>query len=436
MPNLPLEMERLHRMAADCGIVRIGTAGIRQLRRLVDRIEAETGLRFIRMEMGIPGLPSPDAAVQGEIQALQQGVGAVYPPFEGIAALKTEIARFIQRYTDVTIAPPNCFPTLGAMQGCYLGMALAARRYADKTRILFIDPGFPVNKLQARSLGLTYTTFDLADYRENKLASKLESVLAAGDYAAIVYANPSNPAWLCLSATELEIIGAAAHRHDLVVIEDLAYFGMDFRTDYRQPGKPPFVPTVAHHADHYLLIISSSKIFSLAGQRIGMLAISNSLARARHAHLKRFYPSDVFSEALAYGGLYAIGAGVSHSAQFGLLALLQNINRGRYDFLETVRIYAQRAARLKTIFRANGFQLVYDRDGERRLADGFYFTVAYPGMAGSDLVTALMRFGISAIALDATGSARQGVRACVSQIAESDFDIIAERLAHFQRVFG
>ncbi|MDJ0809699.1 MAG: pyridoxal phosphate-dependent aminotransferase, partial [Desulfobacterales bacterium] len=63
------------------------------------------------------------------------------------------------------------------------------------------------------------------------------------------------------------------------------------------------------------------------------------------------------------------------------------------------------------------------------------FTVAYPGMAGSDLVTALMRFGISAIALDATGSARQGVRACVSQIAESDFDIIAERLAHFQRVF-
>ncbi len=435
MPNLPLDMECLHRGAADCGIGHIGTAGIRQLRRLVDWIEAETGLHFIRMEMGIPGLPSPDAAIQGEIQALKRGVGAAYPPFEGIAALKTEIARFIQRYMDVTIAPQNCFPTLGAMQGCYLGMALAARRYADKSRILFIDPGFPVNKLQARSLGLAFTSFDLADHRGKSLAVKLESLLAAGDYAAILYANPSNPAWLCLSAVELEIIAAAGRRHDLVVIEDLAYFGMDFRTDYRQPGKPPFVPTVARYADRYLLIISSSKVFSLAGQRIGMLAISDALARARHAHLKRFYPSDIFSEALAYGGLYAIGAGVSHSAQFGLLALLQTINSGQYDFLEAVQIYAQRAARLKAIFRAHGFQLVYDRDGERSLADGFYFTVAYPGMTGGDLVTALMRFGISAIALDATGSERQGVRACVSQIAESDFDTIARRLAHFQRVF-
>lgn len=94
MPQLPLDNEILRRAATECGIARIGRAGMRELRRLVDRIEAATGLPCIRMEMGVPGLPSPEAAVQGEIQALQRGVGADYRPLEGIPAIKAEIARF------------------------------------------------------------------------------------------------------------------------------------------------------------------------------------------------------------------------------------------------------------------------------------------------------------------------------------------------------
>lgn len=434
MTILPLSQEHVRRSAAACGIESIGRAGIRELRRLVDRIEAETGLAFIRMEMGVPGLPPPGEAVQAEIQALQNGVGGSYPPFEGIPALKTEIARFIHKFTNVRIASRNCYPTLGAMQGCYLGMALAARRHPGKSKILFIDPGFPVNKLQARSLGLDYTAFDLAAHRGARLAVKLKSVLAHGDCAAILYANPSNPAWLCLTPQELEIIGEASRRHDVVVLEDLAYFGMDFRKDYGRPGKRPFVPTVARYTDRCLLMISSSKVFSLAGQRIGMLAVADPLADRPYAYLKRFYPSALFGEALAVGGLYAIGAGVSHSAQHGLLALLAAVNSGRYDFRQAVQANGMRAARLKRIFRQHGFKLVYERDGEEDLADGFYFTAAFPGLTGAELAERLLRVGISAVALDASGAARQGVRVCVSQVGETVFDVVDRRLAAFQQI--
>ena len=434
MTNLPLSKAIVRRVAADCRIECIGMAGIRELRRLVDHIEAETGQTFIRMEMGVPGLPPPKEAIQAEIQALQNGVGAVYPPYEGIPALKTEIARFVHKFTDVRIAPRNCYPTLGAMQGCYLGMALAARRHPGKSKVLFIDPGFPVNKVQARSLGLDYAAFDLADHRGAKLAIQLDKFLAHGDYAAIVYANPSNPAWLCLTAAELEIIGEASRRYDVVVLEDLAYFGMDFRRDYGRPGEPPFVPTVARHTDRCLLIISSSKVFSLAGQRIGMLAVADPLADRRYAHLQRFYPSALFGEALAVGGLYAVGAGISHSAQHGLLALLAAVNSGRYDFRQAVKIYGRRAAGLKRIFRKHGFQLVYDRDGDADLADGFYFTVTFPGLTGGELAEALLRVGVSAVALGVAGAARQGVRACVAQVREVDFDAVDKRLALFRRI--
>jgi hypothetical protein len=40
----------------------------------------------------------------------------------------------------VPVDARNCYPTLGAMQGCCLGMALAARRHPEKTSILFIIP--------------------------------------------------------------------------------------------------------------------------------------------------------------------------------------------------------------------------------------------------------------------------------------------------------
>ena len=33
-------------------------------------------------------------------------------------------------------------------------------------------------------------------------------------------------------------------KYDVIVIEDLAYFGMDFRKDYSDPGVPPFQPTI------------------------------------------------------------------------------------------------------------------------------------------------------------------------------------------------
>jgi hypothetical protein len=53
-----------------------------------------------------------------------------------------------------------------------------------------------------------------------------------------------------------------------VVIEDLAYFGMDFRKDISKPGVPPYQPTIAKYTDNYILLISTSKVFSYAGQRI------------------------------------------------------------------------------------------------------------------------------------------------------------------------
>ena len=61
-----------------------------------------------------------------------------------------------------------------------------------------------------------------------------------GKISSILYSNPNNPTWMCLNEEELAIIGELSRKYDVIVIEDLAYFGMDFRKDYSVPGSASF----------------------------------------------------------------------------------------------------------------------------------------------------------------------------------------------------
>ncbi len=434
MGHTPMDATIVHQKINEMNLESVGKATIRELNRIVNNIEEATGQKFIRMEMGVPGLDPPEIAVKAEIEALRKGVGSKYPPFDGIPLLKKEIALFVKKFMDIVVSPEACFPTVGSMQGCFMGIMVSARRQKGKDKILFIDPGFPVNKRQVKSLGLESDRFDIYNYRGEKLAAKLESILDQGNFAAMMYSNPNNPAWICFTETELEIIGTLATKHDVIVLEDLAYFGMDFRKDYSRPGHPPFIPTVARYTDNFILIISSSKSFSLAGQRIGMTAISDTLFHSRGDNLQSYFGSNIFGRAYIFGAMYALSSGVSHSAQHGLLGILQAVNSGEYKFLEPVKEYGERARTMKKLFLGNGFQLVYDMDEDQPIADGFYFTISYPGFSGEELVEELLFYGISAISLSITGSDRlEGVRACVSLTDSSQFPLLEKRLQQFKQ---
>ena len=87
-------------------------------------------------------------------------------------------------------------------------------------------------------------------------------------------------------------------------------------------------------------------------------------------------------------------------------AMLKAANEGQYNFLNEVKIYGERARKLKEIFLRHGFHLVYDNDLGEPIADGFYFTIGYPGMTSGELAKELMYYGVSAISLVTTGSHR------------------------------
>ena len=318
MKDTPINYAIVDEKIKEMNLPSVGKATIREIKRLIDNIEQATGQKYIRMEMGVPGLPPAQVGIEAEIEALRKGVASIYPEIDGLPALKEEIARFVKLFINIDVSPHCCIPTVGSMQGAYAAFMTANRMYKEKYKTLFIDPGFPVHKQQHKVIGIEFESFDVYNYRGDKLRDKLESFLQKGYFSCILYSNPNNPSWICFTEKELQVIGELADKYNVVVMEDLAYFAMDFRKDYSKPGVPPYQPSVANYTDNYILFISSSKAFSYAGQRIGMMVISNALFDRRFPDLLRYYSSDNFGRAMIFGTVYALSSGTSHSAQYSI----------------------------------------------------------------------------------------------------------------------
>ncbi|NOR73578.1 MAG: aminotransferase class I/II-fold pyridoxal phosphate-dependent enzyme [Draconibacterium sp.] len=436
MNNSPFDKAVVDSNILKLRIPNIGKASIREIVALVNLVEEETRMKYIRMEMGVPGLPPSQIGVDAEIEALKKGVAAIYPMVDGIKPLKEEGSKFIKNFLDIDLSPKGCIATVGSMQGTYAAFMAAGNVDKQKDTTLFIDPGFPVQKQQMMVLGLKHETFDVFNFRGEKLRQKLEGILSKGNINSIIYSNPNNPAWICFNDEELQIIGELANKYDIIVMEDLAYFGMDFRNDLSKPGVAPFQPTVAKYTHNYILFISSSKIFSYAGQRCGLMAISDKLFERDYPQLQERFKGTTFGATITLRLLYSISSGTSHSAQWALTAMFKAANQGKFNFVDGVKEYGKKAKIMKDLFLKNGFDIVYKKDMDELIADGFYFTISYKQMTGNQLVENLLYYGISAIALDNTGSDEEGIRACVSFVKREQFGDLEERLKLFNENFA
>ncbi|MCL1606547.1 pyridoxal phosphate-dependent aminotransferase [Mediterranea massiliensis] len=415
-------------------ISKVGDATIRQTVALSEELERRTGEKFIHLEMGSPGLPASRLGIEAQKEALDNGVASSYPNISGIAPLKEQASRFVKAFLDIDVKPEGCIPTVGSMMGTFASFIVCTHLSPEKDTILFINPGFSVQPLQAKVLGYKREAFDVYDCRGERLRDKLESILAKGHIAGIVYSNPNNPSWVCLTEEELRYVGELATKYDAIVIEDLAYLGMDFRKELGHPFEPPYQATVARYTKNYMLMLSASKIFSYAGERIATVAISDELYNRVYPKLKEEFGIDTLGRFFVFVVVYTLSSGVTHSVQYALAAMYKAACDGTLDFVGETREYARRAARLKEIFLRHGFHIVYDKDLDEPVSDGFFFTIGRKGYTGDELLDRLLYYGVSAISLRTTGSEQQGIRVCTSMVKEAHYALLDERLEIFNRM--
>ena len=428
----PITKDRLEASISNLAIADVTTATIRQICSLAAGLEEVAQEKFVHLEIGNPGLPAINIGIEAECAALQSGIANQYPNIGGIPALKDNGSKFLKAFLDIDV-PGRCIvPTVGSMQGTFTVLMLMGQRDPKKDTVLFINPGFPATHNQAKILGLKDESFDIYEYRGKKLEDKLESVLSKGNVTALIYSNPNNPAWTNLTEEELEIIGRMATKHDVIVLEDLAYLGMDFRQEMGKPYEAPYVPTVAKYTDNYILFVSASKIFSYAGQRIAMVCMSPAVYDRKYEFFEKFYEMPALGDAYIFGILYTASSGTAHSAQYAMAAMMGAAVEGKLNFIEECREYARRGEITRKMFLDNGFHIIYDIDGDKPISDGFFFTAGYKDLTGGELQKELMRYGISSISLHCTGSDQEGIRVCVSMLNNDEtFAALNDRLKAF-----
>ena len=97
--NTPIKREIVDGLINELGIKDFAKATIREVKQVAARAEKESGVEFIKMEMGIPGLPAAQVGVDAQVKALQAGIAHSYPDIQGAPVLKQEASRFVKAFT-------------------------------------------------------------------------------------------------------------------------------------------------------------------------------------------------------------------------------------------------------------------------------------------------------------------------------------------------
>ena len=178
--------------------------------------------------------------------------------------------------------------------------------------------------------------------------------------------------------------------------------------------------------------ISGSKAFSYAGQRIGVTAISDKLYHRAYPGLTQRYGGGTFGNCIHSPRI--ICPVVRHEP-FGAVRIgshVQSCGRRNVRFYFGSKRIRTPSRKIKKDLYRLWFPDLYDHDLDEPIADGFYFTIAYPGMTGGELMEELIYYGVSAISLSTTGSNQEGLRACTSFIKPHQYALLEERLKLFK----
>ena len=233
---------------------------------------------IIRMEVGQPGTGAPRGAAETAARALQDGRPMGYTEAFGIPSLRQRIAGHVQDWYGLTVPMARIAVTMGA-SGAFPLAFIAAFDPGD--RVAMATPFYPpyVNILTA--LGMEPVLLEAGpETRFQPTVAMLERLDPRPQ--GLIVASPCNPAGTMLHPDELSAIARWCHAHDVRLISDEIYHGLN----YLYP-----VATAVSFSPSAIVVNSFSKYFSMTGWRVGWLVLPDDLVRPVECLAQNFFIS-------------------------------------------------------------------------------------------------------------------------------------------------
>ncbi len=240
-------------------------------KKIADRVAA--GVDVISLSMGDPDLPAPQAVLDRLCETLQDPTNHRYPEYRGMSALHEAFVTWFQRRFGVELVPEvETLPLLGSKEGLiYVGAAVLNAGDIALTG----DPYYPAYLTAATNVGAQPYLLPLLEQNDYllDLASIPSDVLRR---ARLLWLNyPNNPTAACASREFFEQVVALAHKHNLVIVHDMAYAEV-----YFDEFRPMSILEIPGAKEVAVELHSLSKTYNMAGFRAGMLVGNAQLVDA------------------------------------------------------------------------------------------------------------------------------------------------------------
>jgi len=222
------------------------------------------GLDVCGFGTGEPDFDTPEHIKRAAIQALERGE-TKYAAVEGIAKLRSAIARKLAVDNQLTYQPGQIQVSAGAKQVLYnLMMALLnpgdevlipAPYWLSYPEMVRLASGVPVVLETSESRGFKVT------------AEQLDAAITPRT-RLLVIASPSNPTGIMYSPSELRALAEVIVERDILVISDEIYEKLIY-------GDVPFASIASLNEDVYTRTITVngfSKAYAMTGWRLGYAA--------------------------------------------------------------------------------------------------------------------------------------------------------------------
>ncbi len=323
-------------------------------------------IRGINLAQGVCDTEVPAPVAEAAIAAIRNGQN-IYTRAEGIAELRTAIARKFADYNHIECDPASGVLVTSGATGAYYAACMALFNPGDE--VLLFEPfyGYHWNTLQSLraipvpvSLDAPRWELDF-DRLRNSITPKTRG---------IVINTPCNPSGKVFTRKELEGIAALAEQHDLFVITDEIY-------EYFLCGDAEHVSfaSLPNMAERTITISGFSKTFSVTGWRLGYLAAD-----------PKWTPSISYFHDMVYVCAPA-------PFQYGAAAGLEQLHDDFYR--ELARDYEQKRDQLVDALTAAGLT--------PSIPDGAYYILAdasrLPGQTAREKARNLLaRCGVAAVA--------------------------------------
>lgn len=227
----------------------------------VNKLQAE-GKDVIRLDMGSPDLPPPQAVRELMAKQVMSDDTHGYTGYKGVPAFRKAVAKYYKQLFDVDLNPDTeVLPCLGSKEGL-VNLTLAVAGMGDT--VLVPSLSYPAYAMAARladadicELPLTEANHYIADLSQipPEIAQK----------ARLLWMNyPHNPTGVLASLDDYAKAVAFCRQHNILLASDNPYFHVTFDGD-----APVSALQVPGAKDCTVEFMSLSKSHNMAGWRLG-----------------------------------------------------------------------------------------------------------------------------------------------------------------------